>query len=123
MAATSRRKTDRPKMVLIWDGPCLVDLMFSEFSPGEQYLEFNMEGTSGGYSRGKAKVFGIVEPARGSRRLRVIGSDRVEREMKDPLGQSIPRSARLVRLFGWGGHWEGWFNPGSPRRGFLRQVV
>lgn len=124
MATTQRRKGDSRKMLLIWDGPGIVDLMFSEYSPGEQYLEFTVEGTDGvrGERRRGGVVFSVVEPAHGARGFRVTGSDRVEREMRDALGQYIPSSARLVRLFGWGGLWEGWYNPGSPRRGFLQQA-
>lgn len=112
-------KTKKKRMVMITNGPSLMELQFSDYHLPGHTIDFMTEETDGAMVRGE--IFRVT-----GKRLtftcQVTGSDRIERSMKDALGQDIPWTARLIRVRIGYWRWEGWYNPISPRRGLLREV-
>lgn len=109
----------KKRMYLIRNGPSLLELMFSEYHLEGHVVEFTVEECADSRD-------GEVTTVNGWRQMmhcQVIGSDRIERIMKDAIGREIPGTARLIRVR-YNGVWlyEGWYNAGAPRWGLLCEV-
>jgi hypothetical protein len=107
----------KPQMFMIHDGPGAMEMQFSEYSPSGHIVEFAVEETDGAAVSGQ--IFGIIGDRR-TLHCQVLGSDRVERRMKDVLGRELPPGARRIRLRQGTWPFEGWYDP-HKRKGFLRE--
>lgn len=109
----------KPQMFVIVDGPGIQELQFSDYNPEGHIVQFVVEETAGATADGEIRT---VLGERKTMYVQVTGTDRLERRLKDGLGQPIPAGSRLIRVR-QGAAWplEGWYEP-RKRRGFLREA-